>query len=434
MRKLSSFILALLLASCLSEKNIDPANANTFTRYFSDGFANEPVAVEETPDHGFIILVNTNFKNTDAELSKERIQLIKIDAFGQLQWQQYFPSNDFETTAERWRASSIMVGGEGNFGYTIIGEKVTGTGALEAKSILLFQADSLGNKADISLLSNETNFTGKAVARNKASSGSGTSYYVLAQATDNATNNILLTELSSDFSQKIWTRKHVGGPVTLNNKLYFRLLADQSDAPGLCFGGYRTYSDNNVSSFIGRTLLNSGIMINGLQDLGTDASREFMHDFCLKGAGFGIIGDIQTGSSLSDIFFMSLSSTLIAGDTLDYKKQIFDDLKYTNGTNVKAEIGNAIHADIYNSGGYIIAATIDTYTGILGRGNTDMYLMKTLSSGQKVWHRTYGSPDADAAVSVRPTSDGGYVLLGRSRLAALNTTVLIKTDKNGDVD
>ena len=80
--------------------------------------------------------------------------------------------------------------------------------------------------------------------------------------------------------------------------------------------------------------------------------------------------------------------------------------------------------------GYIIAG----WTHSFGSGNWDVYLIKTDSSGDTLWTRTYGGPNRDVAYSVRQTLDGGYVIAGwtDSFGAGELDVYLIKTDSLGD--
>lgn len=61
-----------------------------------------------------------------------------------------------------------------------------------------------------------------------------------------------------------------------------------------------------------------------------------------------------------------------------------------------------------SDGGYVIVG----YTESMGSGNGDMYLIKTNSSGRLEWEKTFGGSGADGARSFASTSDGGYILAG----------------------
>jgi hypothetical protein len=81
-----------------------------------------------------------------------------------------------------------------------------------------------------------------------------------------------------------------------------------------------------------------------------------------------------------------------------------------------------------SDGGYIIGGT-RSY-------QFDMYLVKTNASGDTLWTRAYSGPDNDEGYSVQQTFDGGYVIAGWTefnRAAHWETDVyLVKTDSSGD--
>ena len=82
-----------------------------------------------------------------------------------------------------------------------------------------------------------------------------------------------------------------------------------------------------------------------------------------------------------------------------------------------------------NDGGYTIAG----YTYSFGAGQSDVYLIRTDSSGDTLWTRTYGDTGDDGASSVERTSDGGCIVAGYTSSfgAGSYDFYLIKADANG---
>ena len=92
-------------------------------------------------------------------------------------------------------------------------------------------------------------------------------------------------------------------------------------------------------------------------------------------------------------------------------------------------VDNAYAALQTADGGYIIAGSTE-----YGAGYTDAYLVKANASGNQEWTRTFGGIYTDEAYSVEPTSDGGYVLAGRTLSfgAGSYDFYLVKTGANGE--
>src|SRR6266478_2537796 len=59
-----------------------------------------------------------------------------------------------------------------------------------------------------------------------------------------------------------------------------------------------------------------------------------------------------------------------------------------------------------SDGGYVIVGQTQSY----GAGSWDVYVVKTNSSGDTLWTKTYGGTNNDVGYSIRQTTDGGYII------------------------
>ncbi len=133
-------------------------------------------------------------------------------------------------------------------------------------------------------------------------------------------------------------------------------------------------------------------------------------------------GFIVAGSTMSygaggyDIYLIKTDSS---GDTL--WTQAFGDTGYNESFSVQQT----------SDGGYIVAGATEYF----GPGGHDVALLKTDSSGDSLWARTFGGSGYDHGFSVQQTTDGGFIVAGSSTSFSKwgdNDVYLIKTDSNGD--
>lgn len=92
-----------------------------------------------------------------------------------------------------------------------------------------------------------------------------------------------------------------------------------------------------------------------------------------------------------------------------------------------------IYADVVQTsdGGYALAGYKNSYSA----GGLDYWLVKTDENGNALWNRTYGGPGDEIAFALIQTSDGGYVLGGKSDSFGQGYDIyIVKTNSTGDVE
>jgi uncharacterized delta-60 repeat protein len=83
-----------------------------------------------------------------------------------------------------------------------------------------------------------------------------------------------------------------------------------------------------------------------------------------------------------------------------------------------------------SDGGYVVAGATS-----YGAGGLDFYVVKLYSDGSTQWARNIGGSSADVAHSIIQSSDGGYVVAGRTRSfgAGYDDFYVVKLDSEGNV-
>jgi len=85
-----------------------------------------------------------------------------------------------------------------------------------------------------------------------------------------------------------------------------------------------------------------------------------------------------------------------------------------------------------NDGGYAISG----YTESKGAGEEDAWILKLDNQGNLLWEKTFGGSDEDVAIYIIQTTDGGYAISGytESKGAGESDAWILKLDKEGNLN
>ena len=83
-----------------------------------------------------------------------------------------------------------------------------------------------------------------------------------------------------------------------------------------------------------------------------------------------------------------------------------------------------------SDGGFVVAGK----TASFGSGYDDVFIVKLSSDGQILWERVYGGESYDEARSIKALPDGGYIVAGRTKSfgAGYYDVYVLRLDENGD--
>lgn len=100
--------------------------------------------------------------------------------------------------------------------------------------------------------------------------------------------------------------------------------------------------------------------------------------------------------------------------------------KHYGGTS--SDIAHSIQQT--SDGGYILAGKSNSYSW----GSYDFAIYKLDSSGNKLWFKHYGGTSSDIAYSIQQTSDGGYIVAGHTDSFShkISDFAIYKLDSNGN--
>lgn len=412
MKKLLPFLIGLVALGCKTEQDVGPSNSTTFMRYFGSENSLNAVLAEEA-NNGFTLLANSQIATDNFGSFSYQIKLVHTDFYGHKQWETKFPKFSFADGKKGgFKASSFITI---NSGYLIVGSDINEQGN---SNMLLLETGPEGDSVrSLTISLAGQSLEGRAIT--KVTTSSSEYYLVLGNITsNNAVKDMYIAKIPTDLSSVEWARFYGDRKNNVTNRLFL----SEGASPNIVWS-------SSVLNFSAKTEMRLVLTPQDteapsaeteLSELNLD---QLAFDICKKGNDYAVVGSIidaegQDKNLLFSRATVSNSNIQVVSSTV---------IKETENGNRKEE---GISICPAHEGGYMIYGNVETGDAI-GNGKDDYYLVKVSAFGEKEWSTNFGGSDTEQAASIRPTSDGGYILFGTTAFGSLNKALLMKVDKNG---
>jgi hypothetical protein len=389
MKQLISF-LSIICFFCLftTEGKTQPI---TFQKTFGGSGNDYSSSVQQTSDGGYIIAGYTR----SIGIFDFDVYLIKTDSNGDTLFTKTFGGSDWDdgrSVQQTTDGGYILAGytsslGAGSFDVYLI--------KTDANGDTLFTKTFGGSGNDHSNSVQQTSDGGYIIAGVTYSFGAG--FYDVY---------LIKTDVNGDT---LFTKTYGGG-----GDDYGSSIQQTSDGGYIIAGGTESFGTGSGDVYLIKTDANGNTLFTKTFG-GSDNDYGYSVQQTSDG-GYIIAGGTESfGADSGDVYLIKTDAN---GDMLFTKT--FGGSGY--------DIGNSVHQT--SDGGYIIAG--QTYS--FGAGG-DVYLIKTDANGNTLFTKTFGGSGYDRSYSVQQTSDGGYIIAGRTSSfgAGGYDVYLIKTDANGIV-
>ena len=413
-----------LMIRCSDEQTAEPTNASTYIKFFGASNSDIAYVARQTSDQGYILLGTTEIDNEGVSVFK--IKVIKVDINGNTLWQKVYP--DFLPENEDYQVSltgrSIISVEDG---YIIVGDSVKSDRSTKTSLFIMKINDSANDNSFEKLALNYQNNAGVVMPYDlhgiELFEDSDGNIRVISDVTENdqLIGSWLLQinpNLTFDFNQNY--SYNIKGKLQLT-----RFLHEAADGDFVFGGTSKIHSIDNAilrkvpAYFEGQSGASTSI-------ISSPENHYTVGQIIATNIGYAIVGTHLTSTGDSDVFFVLLHSD---GTPKTEPPIIYNDTnnKFT-GIGSKDEEGLTIANT--SDGGFIIGGLTLTESA----GGKDILLIKIDHLGNIQWTKTIGNENQEHATHIQEDKGGGYLIFGNTEFGGINTMVLIKTDKNGNVN
>ena len=425
----------LLLAACTKFEDAEMTERNTFVHFYSSGTNFIGSVAEPDTDGGFILTGEIRNDNgvTDA-------LVIKTDARGHKVWEKVIPNG---------LINAIKVVDNG---YILLGDSI------ELNPSSPEVSELVNSYAKLLIMDTQGSILGQHIKTGSVKRTVNDKAIILkvdfhgnALTVDHDGNIIILgtfripgeNEYSfvsafnpSDLSDSLWYRSYglLGRDYVNCNALHM------TPSSKLVWASKTFTQEQNLSreylsiSFVEPKSTFENNSVYGERD---DRNHS-VEDIQKSSVGYAAIGTYsEPNGSNSNIYFVRIdpngnivpeSARYIDGEDLILNHKLLEsESKTSSGSN---DEGLAI---VGTSDGYVLAGSV-TSTPTVGNGGKDIVLIKVDAFGNLVWSKLIGGTGDETVCSIRETPDKGLLLCGTNTINGLSSIMLVKTDRNGNLD
>jgi hypothetical protein len=423
------FFSALLLTQCKNLEDAEPADRSTFI-YFYEKSRNYEAKVLEPAGDGYIM---------GGDLTQDRNDLTNavvslLDKRGSIQW---------EVSLDSMSVSSIKPVSDG---YLVFGSKIilidtaTNLNNRVVTSAQLYKLTSTGNIAERRIFRDNINpattadIAGDAILVDNNRLVLLGNYKLGSQPT-----GTFVIELNPTTLQPLWLRAE-----SLLNRDYKNTTAAffNADQKIIWASGAEGEIQNTDFSYVTVPVLKPEASFVNVGQYGQNDNQNYrVGAICKSAIGFGVTGTyIDITTRVTNLFFLRFDQN---GNPMPDPDFFFDAIRSRENSAIDDksvsqadEEGLAIAS--ISDGGFIIAGTLETTTGVAtgnrGNGGKDLWLIRLDASGKILWNKNYGGSGDEVPSAVLTTPEGGFVICGSSTVANLKSIFLMKTDRNGEIE
>lgn len=365
----------------------------TWEKLFSKNSTDNFRCVREVPTGGYIAAGYTaNFSANDTDAF-----VVRLNINGDTLWT-YTYNGPMSKKDLFYKVIPTLDGGFALCGYT---SSLTGI----SDDLLYLKLSSTGQQQWVKFFGG----TGKERGQDIIQTSDG-NYTIVGYSTSTPAQYYDAFMLRADTNgDTLWTKLY--GSANYDDANTVKALSDG----GFIFGGQSNNGANGFDQFIVRTnFIGNEIWSKKMGSVGTDN----LECLTLTSGGFILAGSSSTVAGGDDDGYLVKTDT--AGTVLWtklYGDTAQDDMHRVENT---------------SDGGFIITGTTSSY----GDENPNLWFVKTNSTGDTIWNKTFGRHNHDHGYSGEQTSDGGYILAGHTGSFGYNfeEAYILKMDSSGNID